>query len=212
MKRTVRLLILLTIISLSCNFLTGGAGFAEVTGPILAVVPAASLDEGGEIIGQAYSFTPTAPQITVIVQMNELDQPATLTVTWYSVTDEGDVALFEHNIQVDSLERAYSIGENPGLLASGTYKAVATLGDATQTVTWVVEGEAPELAADTVMDATASGAQSAAPASGANGIVPRDEVSVTTSSGCPVKLSISQAPPMLAGYGQVTTENTGLDP
>jgi hypothetical protein len=146
-KTFTHLFALLLLASLACSFadnLINGGGFQEVNGPILAVMTAASLDPQGQVVCQSTTFPPTSPQMTVVVQVGPLTSPATLTVAWYSVADAGDVKLFEHIIQVNALDRAYSVGQNPGVLATGTYKAVATLGSATQTTNWTVaEVQAP---------------------------------------------------------------------
>jgi hypothetical protein len=177
-KRKVfpNLFALLLLASLACSFadnLINGGGFQTVNGPILAVVTAASLDAQGQLVDQSTSFPPTAAQMTVVVQVGPLTSPSTLTVAWYLEGAAGDVKLFEHTIQVDPLDRAYSVGQNPGVLAAGTYKAVATLGSATQTTIWTVaEVQAPP---STSTSSTSNAAQTQSgkpPSSGASGKMP----------------------------------------
>jgi hypothetical protein len=202
---------LLLLASLACSFadnLINPGSFQTVNGPILAVVTAASLDPQGQLVNQTTSFPPTAPQMTVVVQVGQLASRSSLTVAWYSVGDAGDQKLFEHTIEVDPLDRAYSIGQNAGVLATGTYKAVATLGSATQTITWTVaEVQAPP---STSTSSTSNAAQTQSgkpPTSGTSGKVPASQGASgqTAAGGCTAHSWSDQFPPSVFVAASIPT-------
>jgi hypothetical protein len=207
-KTFPQLFALLLLASLACSFadnLINPGGFQTVNGPILAVVTAASLDPQGQLVGQSTTFLPTALQMTVVVQVGQLTAPASLTVDWYLEGAMGDEKLFEHTIQVNPLDRAYSVGQNPGVLATGTYKAVVTLGNATQTTIWTVEEV--QVPPSTSSSSTSNAAQTQSgkpPSSGASGKVPASQgaSSQTTTGGCdtPITLGEQAYPNVYVGF------------
>ncbi|MGB2889265.1 MAG: hypothetical protein WBC04_16350 [Candidatus Acidiferrales bacterium] len=74
-----------------------------------------------------FTFPPNEPQLTAIVFLGKING-SQLNVTWYKTSESGDEKLFEHQIQVKSNGRAFSVGKNQGgTLSIGTYKVVATL-------------------------------------------------------------------------------------
>jgi hypothetical protein len=100
---------------------------SEIKDPIISMMMASSIDAKGELVNPRFSFPQTEPQITAIVQVGNV-KGSQLTVTWYKTSDDGDEKLFEHQIQVKSHDRAFSVAKNPGgIFAAGTYKVVATL-------------------------------------------------------------------------------------
>ena len=119
-------------LSLTCSVssLIPGTG-AQSSGPMVAMLSAAALDEGGHIRDPKSTFAPTDPQITVAVLIDPasdiVDQP--LRLTWYQVTPDGDVELFTDTVEVSSGEAAYTTGGNPGTLSAGTYRVAASLGE-----------------------------------------------------------------------------------
>lgn len=102
------------------------------SGPILSMIPASAVDERGQAVDSKFSFDPSTAEIAVVAQVGNLDAPAPMTITWYQVTDQGDLQLFVDTVQVSALERAWSIGKNPGTLTPGPYKIKAALNGETQ--------------------------------------------------------------------------------
>lgn len=99
----------------------------EIKDPIISMIMASSIDDKGKLVNARFSFPQTEKQITAIVQLGNI-KGSQLTLTWYQTSDEGDTKLFEHQIQVKSGERAFSVAKNPGrFFSAGTYKVVATL-------------------------------------------------------------------------------------
>jgi hypothetical protein len=99
----------------------------EIEDPIISMMMASSIDAKGELVNPRFSFPQTTPQITAIVQVGNV-KGSQLTLTWYKTSDDGDEKLFEHQIQVKSHERAFSVAKKPGrVFSAGTYKVVATL-------------------------------------------------------------------------------------
>jgi len=115
----------------------------EAKGPIIAMVMASSVDAKGRVINPRFNFPQKEPQITAIVRVGKI-AGSPLNVAWYKTSDDGDEKLFQHQIQVKSNDRAFSVGKNPGrALAAGTYKVVATLEGQTQEMNWDVTRQKP---------------------------------------------------------------------
>ena len=169
MKKTVRFLLLLAILSLSCNSITGLSAepaLVEATGPIHGLTVAASLDDQGWPVDASFTFPPDQPQMVVLVRIGEV-APGSLTFSWYRVTEAGDEALFEQTVEVKAGDAAFSTGLNPGILAVGTYKVVATFGGESESIAWDV---AESQSGDSTAPAGATGsAAGAAPAPGPSG-------------------------------------------
>ena len=105
---------------------------AEAKGPIIAMAIASSIDAKGKIVNPTFTFTPNEPQITAIVYVGKVNV-SQLKITWYKTSENGDEKLFEHQVQVKSYERAFSVAKNAsGTLELGTYKVVATLAGQTE--------------------------------------------------------------------------------
>ncbi len=209
-KSLLTLVSLLAMLSITCTFgglLPGSFGSTEISGPIIAMVTAASLDEHGQIVDQRYSFAPTTPQMTVVVQIGGLTSSTPLNITWYLSSDAGEEKLFEHTIQVEAFDRAYSVGLNSGLLATGTYKAVATLGDQKQTITWVVVEEQSGPSAEISQGSnSAQTQQGKAPTSGSSGKVPASQKAAaqpTPIPGCEFDVVALPQPPEVTATGGV---------
>jgi hypothetical protein len=99
----------------------------EAKGPIITMVMASSIDSKGQIINPTFTFPPNEPQITAIIYVGRTDGTQ-LKITWYKTSEKGDEKLFEHQIQVKSNERAFSVARNgSGTFELGAYKVVATL-------------------------------------------------------------------------------------
>ena len=100
--------------------------------PIIAIAIASAIDDKGKLVNPRFTFPPNEPQITAIVYVGK-SNGRQLKVTWYKVSEDGDgksfdEKIFEHQIQVKSDERAFSVAKNPGgTLELGRYKVVATL-------------------------------------------------------------------------------------
>ena len=104
----------------------------EIKDPIISMMMASSVDDKGKPVNPQFSFPQTDKQITAIVQLGNI-KGSQLTVTWYKTSDDGDEKLFEHQIEVKSRDRAFSVAKNPGMFfLAGTYKVVATLGGQTK--------------------------------------------------------------------------------
>ncbi len=142
MKKIVRFLILFAIVSLSCSSVTNlFDNLAESDGPILGLNVAATLDEQGQLVDPTFTFSPDQPQITVVAYIGE-PTSSSLEIAWYRLPDEGEPEpLFTHTVEVAAGDLAYSVGQNPGALAPGTYKAVATLGDQSEGIEFDVASE-----------------------------------------------------------------------
>lgn len=110
---------------------------------LLGMVAAPSIDPKGEPVDPSFSFTPETPEIAVVVQVGQLDDPAPVDVTWYGVAEDGagEAELFTHTVDVESLDRAFSIGVNEGTLASGMYRVTATLAGETTALSFAVGAE-----------------------------------------------------------------------
>lgn len=181
----------------------------EIKDPIVTMLVAASLDEKGRPVDPKLTFDVTQPQMTVIVQVGKVSA-GTLTIAWYKSSEGSDAKLFEHQIQVQDNDRAYSIGKNAGgILAAGRYKVVATLagpsipvmlasqkeGAGTSTAAATLAGQTEELEFDvtpqkgTAKPAGASVPQGQPPVDGGSGKAPPLAPSNTpSSSGCEVDL------------------------
>jgi len=168
--------ILLLGIALACNI--GGArqaepGAMEPTGPIVSMAVASSLDDQGRLVDPAFTFSPDQPQITVIVQVGQ-GVTTPLEIVWYRVTDEGEEQLFTVTFVVAALDRAYSVGQNPGTLAPGTYRVRATLDGQTQETEFDVAGEPQETTAN-----TGGSAAGQPPVAGPSGTTPQASPAVS---------------------------------
>ena len=165
-------------IAAACSL--GGAkeaepGAPEPTGPIVSLAVASSLDEQGRLVDPAFTFPPDQPQITVIVQVGQ-GFTTPLEIVWYQVTEESEEQLFTVTLVVAALDRAYSVGQNPGTLAPGTYRVRATLDGQTQETEFDVAGEPQE------METTANAGGSAAgepPVVGPSGTTPQASPAVS---------------------------------
>jgi hypothetical protein len=193
----VRVLALLSVVLLLAASCSGGEGeerpaspFRAVNRPIVDIVPASDIGEGGQPVDPGFAFDPAAPQITVVAQVGEVTG-SPMDLTWYRVTDEGEEELFTHTVGVASFEAAYSVGESPGALAFGRYRVEATLeGESRSTQFEVV---APEGATD-------QSATSGPPASGDSGAVATPVSGLPEGSGVSIHVlqsPIDYGPPMI---------------
>ncbi len=130
---------------------TAPAKNGEIKDPIVSMLVAASIDNQGRVAKPKFTFDPTEPQVTVIALVGKITN-APLDLIWYQVTDDGAQRLFAHQVQVNSYERAYSIGKNPGLLSGGTYAVVGTLAGQTR----IIEFDVKQTAAPRTMSGTRS--------------------------------------------------------
>ena len=105
---------------------------------ILNMVVAGSIDAKGIPVGEAYTFAPDQPQITVIARVGKVADGSSIRFAWYQETDDEDEPLFEQTVSVSSFDRVYSEGKNPGMLAAGMYKVTATLGDYVREIEFTV--------------------------------------------------------------------------
>lgn len=126
----------------------------EIKGPILGMMTATGFDDKGQPQNPSFAFAPTEPQLVVIVQVGKLDSGGqassaswiqletvasaaddpVVNIAWYQTSDESEQKLFEHQVKVQSYDRAYSIGKSKGTLKAGSYKVRATLAGQTQEV------------------------------------------------------------------------------
>lgn len=142
--------------------------FTDATGPVLAIVPATGITDDGRPVDPTLVFGSDVPSITVVAQAGEVPG-SPMDITWFQVTAEDDQELFTHTVEVSSFDGAYSVGENPGALAPGTYRVEATLEGESMSVEFEVTD--PEETA-----AAGQGATSGPPSSGDSGAVsPPDE-------------------------------------
>lgn len=104
---------------------------------ILDMVTATSITRQGVPVHPPFTFPPAQPQITVIAQVGKVTR-SPLAFTWFQVKGAGARKLFSRTVQVSAWERAYSVGKDPGPLATGTYRVTASAGGQTQatTVAW----------------------------------------------------------------------------
>jgi hypothetical protein len=174
-KSLISVIALLAMLSITCTFgglLPGASGSTELNGPIIAMVPGSSVDKNGGAVDAKFTFDPSTPQMAVVVQVGKLSSPSPMTITWYQVTDQGDQKLFTDTVQVSPFDRAYSIGKNPGTLAEGNYKIVATINEQTQQIEVSVAQPSRSQAAPTSTAQTGGGQP---PVSGGGGSVPRSK-------------------------------------
>ncbi len=192
MKKIVRFLFLFAFASLSCNLLAGKPDDppVEVTDPILGMTVAPSLDGQGRPAAASFTFSSEQPEMVVLVQVGALTNAASLNVAWYQTTEEGDVKLFEHQVEVQAYDRAFSTGLNPGgLLAAGAYKVTATIAGQTQEMEWDV---ASQSSAVTPVDSSAARGQPPIP--GDSGVISNFSANSQSAAGADCKIS-------LGGYG-----------
>jgi hypothetical protein len=131
--------------------------------PIVAIVPAAAIDEDGQPVDPSYVFAPDTPTITIVARAGEVSG-SPMDISWTQVAAEGDRELFTHTVEVASFDAAWSVGRSPGLLTPGTYRVEATLeGERLSTSFEVVAGGGTGSAAE--------GATSGPPVSGDHGMV-----------------------------------------
>ncbi len=172
MNKIVRFLILPAILSLSCSLMNGlitEPGLVEATGPILDMTVAASLDDQGQPVDAAFTYPADQPEMVVLVRVGEVT-PGPLTFSWYQVTDAGDEALFEQTVAVKARDVAFSTGLNPGILAAGTYKVVATFAGQSETIAWDVAELQP--VNSTAPVGTSASTANGTPAPGPSGTTP----------------------------------------
>lgn len=182
------IVVLLALASLTCSF--GGLlpGATQANGPIVAMLPAPSVDEQGQPVNPTFTFDPSAPQIAVAIQLGQFSATQTLSVTWYQETNQGDQKLFSDSMQVNAFDRAYSIGKNPGKLAQGNYKIVAAMNGQSQQLEVTVTEPAQNQAQTQGQAATSTGAQSQTgqpPVSGGSGTEPSSSFAPPAASSSP---------------------------
>lgn len=169
MNRILSFLSLPAIVSLSCNLGTGlvrGPALVDATGPILGMTVAASLDDQGQPVDPSFTYPFDQPEIVVLVRIGEVDA-GPLTFSWYQVTEAGDEALFEQTVPVEAWDAAFSTGLNPGILAAGTYRVVATFAGQLEAIAWDVAEPQPGDLTDPV--GTSQSAEGASPIPGPSG-------------------------------------------
>lgn len=178
---------------LACSFggLIPASSSSTTEGPIIGMFPASSLNEQGQAVDPRFTFDSTDPQITVIAQVDPASQitDASLTVTWYQETFDGEQELFKHDLQVSAGEVAYSIGTNPATLAAGSYRVTASLeGQVWQMYFHVADPqvEIPGLE-NQVPTGQAAGGQP--PVQGGSGTVPISSQAQGTGGGCILEVS-----------------------
>jgi len=170
---------MLLVTSLSCDFVTGllnGSNHGAISGPIIGMAAGSSVDQQGQAVDPKFTFDPSEPQIAVVVQVGKLDNLGPLTITWYQITDEGDQKLFADTVEVSPFDQAFSIGKNPGLLAEGNYKIVASLNGQLQSIEIAVAQPSTsqsQAQAQGAITASATTAQGQPPVSGGSGSVPQ---------------------------------------
>lgn len=202
MNKFVRFLKLLAILSLSCSSVTdlfnrGG----EVSGPIAGMTVAASRDDQGQPLGESFSFYADQPQMVVLVRMGDVS-PGPLTINWYRVTEEGDEALFVQTVAVEARDSAFSTGLNPGILALGTYKVVASFAGGSETIVWDVIETQPEgltVPVDTTGSA-AGGTPTPGPSGKTRVVVPTIDPYYTEGPLAMMYLHPYNSPPVIEGY------------
>ena len=150
-RRTYALWIALFLLAGACSGDTAeesGLRAGVVEGPIAGLLVASSFDERGFAVDPTFTFTPDQEQMTVVVYAGEITG-SPIDITWYRVGEEDqEEELFNHSLEIGSLETAYSTGVNPGTLASGTYRARVDLEGTTRTIEWDVAEEGETAAAE----------------------------------------------------------------
>ncbi|MEP7228326.1 MAG: hypothetical protein ABI785_13240, partial [Gemmatimonadales bacterium] len=164
---------------------------------ILGIIPAVDIGEDGQPVDAGFTFPPDTPQITLVAVAGEITGSA-MDLTWFQVTDEGDVELFTHTVELGSFQAAFSVGTNPGTLTSGTYRVDATLEGESLSTTFQVkapEGAAaiPLRAGAGVASAIGQDATSGPPASGTSGAV-NTPFSEASESDAAVELMVFDSP------------------
>lgn len=98
-------------------------------GPLINMVFASSVDAKGQLVNPRFTFPLDEPQITAVVQVGQLAHlKSPLSITWFLLNDDGtEKKLFEHTIDVQSRDRAYSRIKNPGALGDTLYRVTASL-------------------------------------------------------------------------------------
>src|SRR5512146_27068 len=121
-KRLTRLATLIAscaLLVLACSL--GGlspSGKKKDSGPILDMLPGASVDEKGQLTDPKFTFDPSEQQIAVVVQSDPASPVGSgpLTITWSQLTFGGETELFTDTLQLQPGDRAWSIGKNAGSL------------------------------------------------------------------------------------------------
>jgi hypothetical protein len=217
------MLALVALLSITCTFgglLPGAAASGKLTDAIISIEPGGSVDNNGQVADAKYIFAPTDPQMEVVVQVGSLSSPAPMTVTWVQVTDAGDQKLFTDTVQVSGLDRAFSIGKNPGTLAEGDYKIVAALNGQTQQIEVSVAQPPPggvqskSQAATTGANPTAGGQPpvdggSGKTASAASSNMPPAAGNAPASAGCTIPLTVISN---VASYFILTVDSSKCPP
>src|SRR6266550_5967308 len=80
----------------------------EIKSPIISMMIASSIDEKGNLVNPGFTFPQNEPQITAVVWVGQI-RDSQLKVTWYQISEDGDVKLFDYQIQVKSDDRAFSV-------------------------------------------------------------------------------------------------------
>jgi hypothetical protein len=160
----------------------------ETKTPIVTMLVAAPELDTGRPLTPTFTFDAQAPGMMVLVQVGQITN-APLDLVWYQVTDSGQQKLFEHTVQVAAFDWAYSIGKNPGALASGTYKVVASLQGQTQSVEFDVTqkaatGGAPVSAQQGQPPVDGGSGETASPVSPTSSYLPTPQ----SAAGCQVSL------------------------
>jgi hypothetical protein len=164
--------------------------FTEVTDAIVSIIPAVGIDEEGQPVEPGFNFSPDTPQITIVVQAGEV-AGSPMNLTWFQVTDDGEQELFTHAVEVASFQSAWSVGDNPGMLADSSYRVDATFEGQAMSTTFrvgVPDGPPFALAAGSrALDAHGAGGQGGAnsgpPTSGDSGVLgPRADLETGAAS------------------------------
>jgi hypothetical protein len=150
-------------------------GLAVPAGPILELVVAADIDDEGNPVDPSFTVPSDQKQITVIARIGEVGSQ--LELTWHRLPDawgtddDAEEELFRHQVEVTSGDVAWSVGTNPGTLASGSYLVRANLGMQTREVVFEVASALSATASSPPGQPTGQPASASAPVSGESGTV-----------------------------------------
>ena len=112
-------------------------------GAILSMVAAGSVDPAGSPVAVSGNFTTASDQVSVVIDIGALAEPtAELIVSWFQLDGSTPlVPAFEHRIEVQAGDHAFSTGVSQGLLALGRYEVTAAVGSDSRSVMWMVSEE-----------------------------------------------------------------------
>lgn len=143
-------------------------------GPIMFVVTAHDVDQEGVPVDLALEFAADDPQISVVVLIGDVEPGARLGVGWTWLDGpDGEQPLFEHELDVDGGDVAFSHGIATGPLAAGRYRASVSVGGSTTDALFAVRATPitfPEVRSGFARQQQP--AEPAPPASGPSGTVP----------------------------------------